>query len=658
MRPVFWALGALTLLAPTLAAGQDLSVRAGYGAPPAAEQLLAKIAEPTVMTIAADADPLERARLLCGRLTPTYLDLLNQANPGRALAPSTSEQQIVLPACFVMRPAATLTRLAEERLSDFAERVIGASGPRTLAHLQEDNAGVAVEATGKESGLKVRFSTEPVVYSLRGEAAADPNAAALALARAIGKQAALEPEAAATTRIDELSPSNGLFERKAVSCPTSLSATPDADWPFNTEAVLAALERNRQIRVALNMTLAKPVVVAVADNGVDQIGGANFPAAVFQDNDGEIPGNLKDDEPNGYVDDVVGVSLFQEGAAPGPAPLGAILQPEHGTLMASLALGGPDFRAKAPASADRVRLLIINMVERRKESVNLVNQERWLYPNKGLFEAIRFARKRGAAVLNLSVATSQLVTDFEEQARLDDQLVIVVAAGNRATQYRDVSLYPASYGGETSRIPGRFITVGASNRRGCLADFSGRGAKTVDILAPGVEISAYGLGGMRETLDGTSQATALVTFVVAVLKSEGLKSPQVIRDRLFATADQRPDLAPYVASSGVLDIVRAVNVLSDIVRRSGETRDSYMRLDQDIRLQDVCADADFNAAGRVLRIERFAGNPLLRVTWRKENGLRETFDCQAPDEAQTFSFSSLTGTGTLKLSDVALLIPR
>jgi hypothetical protein len=646
--------GAVAVAPPAVA--QQIVVRGGYGAPPAAEALLAKIARGSQIPVKAGEDPLAVARRICGRATATYQGLLRAANPGAALTPTDTPRTLSFPACFIMDPdQKTATRLGSESLQDFAVRVIGTGGPQTLKQLQARNVAVSLAPTGRASTVAIPFSSAPAVYQLKPGAAPDAATAAKAIVQTFDHP--VEAAAVAKPQPGDLRPMSGIIEHVATACDLSRKALPDSAWPFDIDQLLRALDRNRLARVAKGMPPAHSVVVAVGDNGFDRLLTPDFPDSVLAISGGETPKNYIDDDLNGYVDDVTGVTVFSDDP-PLPAPLGGLPDRQHGTLIASLAIGGPDYRAKvADGLAERVKLLPISMIERRVE-MGPPNIVRYGYPSRGLREALHYAQDQGAQILNLSVGTPLVVSDFEELAAQSSTLVIVAAAGNEATDFNFVQLYPASYGGEGARLPGRVITVGASDRRGCLADFSGRGTTTVDIAAPGVRISALGLNGARETDDGTSQATGLVSFAVALLKSEGLVAPLAIKDRLFATADRNSDLAQYVLSGGTLNITKAISLHHDIWEKN-DGNVVWGQLAAPPKIADLCPQAGDAAKGKVLRVAWQGGSKPLSVLWRAQGGPRKELACKPADTLDHLDFIDESGAATaIKLTEIASLVPH
>lgn len=163
---------------------------------------------------------------------------------------------------------------------------------------------------------------------------------------------------------------------------------------------------------------------------------------------------------------------------------------------------------------------------------------------------IGWATRFGVQVINISASggpTPRLRAAVE--AALAADIVVVAAVGNRP----DASAvqFPAFYPG--------VLAVGAVDRNGNHADISVTGPGIV-LSAPGVDIHSTSRQGRYQVGTGTSDATAIVSGAVALVRSRfpDLSATEVV-NRLTATAtDKGPPGWDEQYGYGVLNIVAAL----------------------------------------------------------------------------------------------------
>lgn len=179
-------------------------------------------------------------------------------------------------------------------------------------------------------------------------------------------------------------------------------------------------------------------------------------------------------------------------------------------------------------------------------------------------EAIRFAADNGAQVINMSLGgggESQLMKEAIDYA-YDKGVVIVAAAGNSG---ENAAAYPARYP--------RVIGVSALGPSGSKAPYSNFGAG-IDISAPGGAKNGEDPDGgiLQNTIDpetgesifasyqGTSMAAPHVAGVAALLKAEGIESPDEVQDVLKQSALKVEDDSLNHYGAGKLDADAAVKL--------------------------------------------------------------------------------------------------
>jgi subtilisin family serine protease len=118
--------------------------------------------------------------------------------------------------------------------------------------------------------------------------------------------------------------------------------------------------------------------------------------------------------------------------------------------------------------------------------------------------------------------------------------------------------YPAAY--HLTNI----ISVAATDIRNNLLPSSNWGKKKVDIAAPGENIYSTLPGGRYGYMTGTSQATAFVTGVAALLLSQDPSlTPSEIKEIILDSADPIAGLKDKLACGGRVNAYRALTLLAD-----------------------------------------------------------------------------------------------
>ena len=133
-------------------------------------------------------------------------------------------------------------------------------------------------------------------------------------------------------------------------------------------------------------------------------------------------------------------------------------------------------------------------------------------------EALRYAVNSGVSIINYSGGGPE--PSLEElrilKLAIKKDILIIAAAGNEESNIdnKKNAYYPASYNLEN------IVTVTAHDYRAQMLPSSNFGRKTVDISAPGKRIRSSYPGGKSGFLTGTSQATAFVTGVATLIRSQ------------------------------------------------------------------------------------------------------------------------------------------
>ena len=280
-------------------------------------------------------------------------------------------------------------------------------------------------------------------------------------------------------------------------------------------------------------TGSQEVIVAVIDSGVDY----NHPdlAANIWTNSGEIPGNGKDDDGNGYVDDVCGWDFYNRDNNP-------MDDNNHGTHCAGT-IGAIGNNGQGVTGVMwKVKIMPLKFVSSSGSG----------YTSDAV-SAILYANKMGADIISNSWGGTGYSTTLKSAIDASSA-VVVCAAGNSGTNNDNTPFYPASY---TSP---QIIAVAASTAYDSLASFSNYGSVSVDVAAPGDYIYSTIRGGSYGYMSGTSMATPHVAGLAGLVKaySPGMASSQ-IKAAILGNVDTKSSFSGKVLTSGRMNAYRTLS---------------------------------------------------------------------------------------------------
>ncbi len=185
-------------------------------------------------------------------------------------------------------------------------------------------------------------------------------------------------------------------------------------------------------------------------------------------------------------------------------------------------------------------------------------------------EALKFAVDSNVDVINYSgggpEAASEELRVLKEAERKG--ILVVAAAGNEESNIDDKkkAYFPASYGLKN------IITVTAHDEDLKILSSSNYGKSSVDIFAPGYRIKSSLQNGRVGYLTGTSQATAFVTGVAALIKSQfPTLSTEKIKEIIKLSAKKEPTMEGKCTTGGRLDAASALQLASQY---AGDSQDA------------------------------------------------------------------------------------
>lgn len=271
---------------------------------------------------------------------------------------------------------------------------------------------------------------------------------------------------------------------------------------------------------------SRDIVVAVVDTGID----ASHP---------DLAKNIWHD-PNAKGD-VYGWNFVSNKANPDD-------DHGHGTHVAGIIGAVADSRTGVSGVTHKVSIMAVKYFSASNPgSVNLTNTIR----------ALNYAIDHGARIINYSGGGPEF-SEEEYQAikKAEAKGVLVVAAAGNEHQNTDLVenyYYPSAY--RVSNI----ISVAATDINNNLLKSSNWGKRKVDVAAPGENIYSTLPKGHFGFMTGTSQATAFVTGIAALLLSKNpALRPEELKRIIMASVDKIPQLENKVATGGRVNAYAAL----------------------------------------------------------------------------------------------------
>lgn len=321
----------------------------------------------------------------------------------------------------------------------------------------------------------------------------------------------------------------------------------------------------------LFQTNLRPVVIAVLDTGID----LNHPDLrdVLWLNKKEISDNNRDDDRNGFVDDVNGYN-FADGIG-SPALAGQWSGNSHGTHVAGLA---------AAQGGNGIGITGVMNKNAQIMMLNIFGKDAGAYVSD-IANAIRYAADNGADVINMSIGGTGRNATYESALgyAIKKGVTVIVATGNDASEIGSRYFQsPASY---SPLFEGMLAVASSDSESGNISTYSNYSAKFVEIAAPGSEISRSrrGLlstwpGGGYNRIQGTSMASPVVAgaagVAISMMRSLGYDpSPATIEGILNTSAIRNPALTAKVQEGRALNL----RTMAEFIRRSYPANTSRTR---------------------------------------------------------------------------------
>ena len=266
------------------------------------------------------------------------------------------------------------------------------------------------------------------------------------------------------------------------------------------------------------------VIVAVIDTGIDILHEditnnlwVNKGESGLDSKGRDKSRNKIDDDGNGFIDDVHGWN-FVAGNNNLTDNHG------HGTHVSGILGAEGGNGVGLSGVVPKVKIMTLKYYDpKSKSNNNLLNT----------IKSIRYATKMGAQIINYSGGGTEFSKQEYEAIKhaKNKGTLFIAAAGNEKSNSDRDNYYPANYGLDN------IISVTAINTNTDVLASSNWGVKTVHLAAPGSKIRSTLPNNRYGVMTGTSQATAFVTGVAALLFSLHNNFDYLqVKDRILSTA--------------------------------------------------------------------------------------------------------------------------
>lgn len=312
------------------------------------------------------------------------------------------------------------------------------------------------------------------------------------------------------------------------------------------------------------------MVIAVIDSGID-IEHPDLRDNIWH-NTKEIATNNKDDDKNGFADDVDGWDFVLNKSNPSPKFSSGWTEAgvSHGTMVAGIIAARGNNNQGVAGVTWRTKIMALRVLNDKGEG-----------KISDVVRAIDYATNNGADIINLSFVNftySEAVQEAIKRAH-SNGVMIVAAAGNEQAAGEGYNIdktpiYPACYDGQFGE--NMVIGVVATDALDQKARFSSYGFHCVDIAAPGISFfnsvtPGSDVNNPNKYYDGywsgTSMAAPLVSASLALIAQANPElSRREIVNILFASTDNISRLNPtYLGQlgNGRLNLNSAIEMAKD-----------------------------------------------------------------------------------------------
>lgn len=285
-------------------------------------------------------------------------------------------------------------------------------------------------------------------------------------------------------------------------------------------------------------------LVAVIDSGAD-LTHPDLGANIWT-NPNEIPGNGRDDDRNGYVDDVNGYDFVNKDSSP---------QDDygHGSHVAGIVAAVGNNAAGVAGVAWGTKVVVVKALDDSGSG--------YISDIAKALDYLTDLKRKGVPILaaNLSLGggtySSALYRAIARARNYD--ILVIAAAGNTADNNDTEPSYPANF--KLDNI----ISVAATDESALLAGYSNYGPGSVHLAAPGSGIVNVALRGfypdLYTSMQGTSMASPHVMGIAALIAAANpTLSALQVRSVLLSTVRPLTMLGGLVITGGISDANQGV----------------------------------------------------------------------------------------------------
>jgi thermitase len=309
---------------------------------------------------------------------------------------------------------------------------------------------------------------------------------------------------------------------------------------------------------------SRDIKVAIIDTGCD----THHPDLVanFWKNPGELGFDSKgkdkatngiDDDANGFIDDISGWNFVANNND-------LTDNHGHGTHISGIvgAEGGNGIGISGVSP--KVSLMCLKYYDPKSGGGDNL---------KNTIRAIRYAIQMGADIINYSGGGLEYSAEEYQavKAARDAGILFVAAAGNEYSNSDKSHYFPANYSLDN------IVSVTAINQSAQVLKSSNYGIQTVHIAAPGENIFSTLPGAKYGVMTGTSQATAFVSGVAALIMAANREFKYSdVRKQILSTADEMDQIRNKTKTSGKLNswaalaIQRALPITGAVVESGAD----------------------------------------------------------------------------------------